>query len=177
MKLYTYLFFTALLAPALIATPAAAEKGGHGGGHGNKNYAHERSYNDDDDHYDDSRHRYYDDDSRHHSSHEDRVIVIIDSERDYIRDYIRTDYRRHCPPGLAKKNNGCQPPGQAKKYRVGYPLPDDVIYVPVPRDLLVHLSPVPAGYQYVKVDKDVLLISEASKKVIDAVTLLSAVGN
>jgi hypothetical protein len=26
-----------------------------------------------------------------------------------------------CPPGLAKKNNGCLPPGQAKKlYGVGY---------------------------------------------------------
>ncbi|WP_343343620.1 hypothetical protein WJT74_08320 [Sphingomicrobium sp. XHP0239] len=26
-----------------------------------------------------------------------------------------------CPPGLAKKNNGCQPPGQAKKrYERGY---------------------------------------------------------
>jgi hypothetical protein len=166
MKLYTYLYLAAFIAPALIATPAAAEKGGngHGNGNGKKNYAHERSYNGDD-----YRHSYYRDN--------DRVVVIIDSERDYIRDYIRTDYRRHCPPGLAKKNNGCQPPGQAKKYRVGYPLPDDVVYVPVPRDLLVHLSPVPAGYQYVKVDKDVLLIAEASKKVIDAVTLLSAVGN
>lgn len=26
---------------------------------------------------------------------------------------------RGCPPGLAKKNNGCLPPGQAKKLRVG----------------------------------------------------------
>ena len=36
---------------------------------------------------------------------------------------------RHCPPGLAKKHNGCQPPGQARRYsrndhyRVGYRLP------------------------------------------------------
>src|SRR4029453_11081671 len=29
-----------------------------------------------------------------------------------------------CPPGLAKKNNGCMPPGQAKKlYNVGQPFP------------------------------------------------------
>jgi hypothetical protein len=29
-----------------------------------------------------------------------------------------------CPPGLAKKNNGCLPPGQAKKlYNVGQRLP------------------------------------------------------
>ena len=30
------------------------------------------------------------------------------------------DTRGNCPPGLAKKNNGCNPPGQAKKiYNVG----------------------------------------------------------
>jgi hypothetical protein len=31
---------------------------------------------------------------------------------------------RNCPPGLAKKNNGCLPPGQAKKlYNVGQRFP------------------------------------------------------
>ena len=30
---------------------------------------------------------------------------------------------RGCPPGLAKKNNGCLPPGQAKKRGVGERLP------------------------------------------------------
>ena len=44
---------------------------------------------------------------------------------------IRTDHGRlyalgthGCPPGLAKKNNGCLPPGQAKKlYNVGHRFP------------------------------------------------------
>ena len=31
--------------------------------------------------------------------------------------------RDSCPPGLAKKNNGCLPPGQAKKHAVGSRLP------------------------------------------------------
>jgi Ni/Co efflux regulator RcnB len=30
---------------------------------------------------------------------------------------------RFCPPGLAKKNNGCLPPGQAKKLGIGDRLP------------------------------------------------------
>lgn len=36
---------------------------------------------------------------------------------DYDRDgrYDRDDRRNGCPPGLAKKNNGCLPPGQARK--------------------------------------------------------------
>ncbi len=33
-------------------------------------------------------------------------------------------HANHCPPGLAKKNNGCLPPGQAKKlYNIGQRFP------------------------------------------------------
>ena len=104
----------------------------------------------------------------------DTLPVLIGSDdRAIISRYLRTYYRPNCPPGLAKKHNGCLPPGQAKKYAIGRPVDD---YDSLPRDLLTLLSP-PRGYRYVQVDKDVVLISEASKKVIDAVTLLSAVGN
>lgn len=103
-------------------------------------------------------------------------FVIGTNDRRTIERYIATDYRRHCPPGLAKKNNGCLPPGQAKKYSVGRNLPGDLKYSPIDRALRDLLSPPPRGYEYVKVDKDILLIGEATKKVIDAVTLYSAVG-
>jgi hypothetical protein len=106
--------------------------------------------------------------------HSESILLIDIFDRTAIHNYLGAKYQGHCPPGLAKKNNGCMPPGQAKKYRVGDRLPDDVIAVPVPRDLLDILSPLPRGYYYAQVDKDVLLIAEASKKVIDAVTLLSA---
>lgn len=33
----------------------------------------------------------------------------------YERDRHNSYWGRSCPPGLAKKRNGCQPPGQAKK--------------------------------------------------------------
>jgi Ni/Co efflux regulator RcnB len=150
-----------------FTAPALADKGGHG------------HYEDSGDHDDDRDH---DSDRGHWNGDHDRddttVIVIENNDRREIRDYITRDYHHHCPPGLAKKHNGCLPPGQAKKlYRIGERLPDNVVFVPVPDDLRRRLGPVPSGYEYVKVDKDVLLISEASKKVIDAVTLLSAVGN
>lgn len=32
------------------------------------------------------------------------------------RDHFRTSQAGHCPPGLAKKDPACIPPGQAKKY-------------------------------------------------------------
>jgi hypothetical protein len=39
-----------------------------------------------------------------------------DRERDYARGYYREEFSRgNCPPGLAKKNNGCLPPGQGEK--------------------------------------------------------------
>lgn len=111
-----------------------------------------------------------------HTGHRHGSDGFSDHDRVLIRTYLARDYHKHCPPGLAKKHNGCLPPGQAKKYRIGQILPPG-IYIPVAGDLLDVLSPVPRGYQYVQVDRDVLLISEASKKVIDAVTLLSAVSN
>lgn len=150
----TQVRLTALTLLALLysATPPAAfaEKDGH---HGKGHKA-----------------RHYDDDDRD-------VIIINRTNRPVIRQYIVTDYRSNCPPGLAKKHNGCMPPGHAKKhYVVGRPLPAYVAWREVPEPLLVQLEPVPVGYQYVMVDQDVLLMNAASHKVIDAVTLLSAVG-
>jgi len=40
----------------------------------------------------------------------DRVVLV---DRDGLR--ARPAFQTGCPPGLAKKNNGCLPPGQAKK--------------------------------------------------------------
>lgn len=48
---------------------------------------------------------------------------------------LRSDTRiaANCPPGLAKKNNGCLPPGQASKlYAVGQRLPSSLRYYNVP---------------------------------------------
>lgn len=111
-----------------------------------------------------------------YQGHGSNTIIINTHDRVVIRDYIAQHYHSHCPPGLAKKHNGCMPPGQAKKYHIGQPLPPG-IYIPVSGSLLRMLSPAPQGYQYVQVDKDVLLMSEATKMVVDAVTLMSAVGN
>jgi hypothetical protein len=153
----------AAVALLIAAAPASAEPGkgkGRGGDHGRS-------------HAESSEHG-------HHSGHDyddDTVTIRIGgNDRDIIANFLRTENTRHCPPGLAKKNNGCLPPGLAKKYAVGSVLPPDVAILPLPRDLLDLLGTPPRGHQYVQVDKDILLIGEASKKVIDAVTLLSAVG-
>ncbi len=96
-----------------------------------------------------------------------------DAQRRQVRQWYGDQYRAgHCPPGLAKKNNGCMPPGQAKKWRVGHVLPASVTYYAVPQPVLVQLGPPPAGYRYVRVADDILLLSLGTRMVIDAITNL-----
>ena len=92
-------------------------------------------------------------------------IVIYDRDRDTVRTWYRNEYvAGRCPPGLAKKNNGCLPPGQAKKmWNMGEPLPRQVAYYPIPRELYAQLTPPPYGYQYVRVDNDILLMVIATR--------------
>ena len=73
-----------------------------------------------------------------------------------------------CPPGLAKKGNGCLPPGQAKKWRLHQPLPSDVVYHELPAEVSIHLGVPPAGYRYVRVAQDILLIAAGTGMVVDA---------
>src|SRR5689334_3665183 len=93
-----------------------------------------------------------------------------DRDRAVIHDYyVDAGRGGHCPPGLAKKNNGCLPPGQAKKWQMGQPLPASVVYEPLPPALVVQLTPPPMGYRYVRVAGDVLMISAGTRMVIDAI--------
>lgn len=79
-----------------------------------------------------------------------------------------------CPPGLAKKGNGCLPPGQAKRWVIGQPLPTDVVLYPVPPALQVRLGTPPAGYKYVRAASDILLIAIGTSMVMDAIEDLGA---
>ena len=93
-----------------------------------------------------------------------------DQHRSYVRDHFAHEHSRgFCPPGLAKKNNGCMPPGQAKKWQVGRPLPREVVYYDLPPKLVVQIGTPPAGYRYVRVAADILLIAIGTGMVIDAI--------
>jgi hypothetical protein len=77
----------------------------------------------------------------------------------------------HCPPGLAKKRNGCLPPGQAKKlWALGRPLPREVIFHDLPPSLVVEIGLPPSGYRYARVANDVLLLAVGTGMVVDAIT-------
>lgn len=91
-------------------------------------------------------------------------------QRASVYEYYGQPARKpNCPPGLAKKGNGCQPPGQAKKWHMGQPLPRDVGYRPVEADIRVRLGNPPAGHEFVRVAGDILLIAVGTSMVIDAI--------
>lgn len=89
-----------------------------------------------------------------------------------VREYYEHRYegRGKCPPGLAKKHNGCMPPGQARKWQMGQALPRDVVVYPVPHELEVRIGLPPAGYKYVRVASDILMVAVGTSIVADAIT-------
>jgi Ni/Co efflux regulator RcnB len=153
------------LGAALAMTSAFAEKPSWAGGE--KAGKHERS----NDRHNDRRHEARDD--RSHSS--DGVTVNVnayfgDRERHVVRDYYADEYRGgRCPPGLAKKHNGCMPPGQAKKWSVGHRLPRDVVFYDLSPEIVVRLGTPPARHRYVRVASDILLIAVGTGMVVDAI--------
>ncbi len=168
-------FFTALLLGGILAAgPAMADKPSWAGSDksdkGGKNERGERhddkredkrgDRRDDDRKSDQRGERNSDGDGRHFKQQQYTVV----------REYYGEQYRgRRCPPGLAKKNNGCMPPGQAKKWKVGQPLPREVIYYTVPAPLVVKIGPPPSGHRYVRVAGDILMIAIGTGMVVDAI--------
>ena len=93
-----------------------------------------------------------------------------DSHRKVVRNYYGEQSRvGRCPPGLAKKNNGCMPPGQARKWAVGQPLPRDVVYYSVPQSSIIQLGAPPPAHRYVRVASDILLIANGTGLIVDAI--------
>jgi hypothetical protein len=91
----------------LLATaPAAANPGnGHGQGHGKSAMAHGQSA------------MAHGNSSQARAMHGRSNVGVIRTSNGRL---YALDRRGSCPPGLAKKGNGCMPPGQAKKlYNVG----------------------------------------------------------
>ena len=98
---------------------------------------------------------------RNHFDERQRVIV---------REYYGEQHRAgRCPPGLAKKHNGCMPPGQARKWHIGQPLARDVVFHAVPQSVVVQLGQPPSGHRYVRVASDILLMAIGTGMIVDAI--------
>ena len=156
----------ALAIAGILATaaPAMAEKPSWAGG-GKKGDKHEQKDKRGSQEDYERHHDYRDGDSTRRST-----VYFGEHHWIVINNYYTEQYRSgHCPPGLAKKNNGCMPPGQARQWGVGQPLPREVAYYPVEPAVQVRLGPAPAGHEFVRVASDILLIAVGTGMVIDAI--------
>jgi hypothetical protein len=180
----------ALVAVAVVLAygPALAEKPSWAGDGRNDARDGERYANRRDDRRQEDRYRENRREDRRADRRDDRRDMSHDNERrrdeywgarehrfhdDFrarVNVYYGEQFRRgHCPPGLARKHNGCVPPGHARRWEQGRSLPRDVVYAPLPRELLIQLPPPPLDHKYVRVASDVLLISVGTAIVVDAI--------
>jgi len=152
--MYRELVAALTLGAMLAVAPVSAKPPSWAGGKGKHDEEHGQERHGDEQHADRKEH------GRHFSDHDHLVV----------REYYQAEFRGgKCPPGLAKKNNGCLPPGQAKKWHVGQRLPGDVVYYQLPPAVIVQLPPPRPGHQYVRVASDILLIAAGTGMVIDAI--------
>ena len=93
-----------------------------------------------------------------------------EQHRARVREYYAKEYGdgRKCPPGLAKKHNGCMPPGQAH-WDVGQRLPTDVPVYTVPQPVLVYLPTAPYGYRYHRIGNDLVLVQIQGNLIVDII--------
>ena len=94
-----------------------------------------------------------------------------DQQRTVVRQYYVQNYTNanKCPPGLAKKNKGCMPPGQARSWAVGQPIPRGVTTYAVPQPVIAQLPPAPYGYRYTRIDGDIVLVQQQNNLIVDII--------
>jgi Ni/Co efflux regulator RcnB len=152
---------TLVLACAFAVAPAFADKGGeHGRGHGNPHAQGEgQGKHGGDEH---GKRRVEDVPVGGYFNDHNRVVV-----RRYFADQY--GHGKKCPPGLAKKNNGCMPPGQERHLAVGQRVPSGVILYPVPQPVVVQLPPPPYGYRYARIGNDIVLVRSDTQLIVDII--------
>jgi Ni/Co efflux regulator RcnB len=157
------LYFAAIGISLSLASPALAEKPEWAGNGKHKEDKHEK--------HKDKHEKHKDKHKDKHEAEQKREAAQFhwdQHHRQIVSEYYGKPSRKgHCPPGLAKKNNGCLPPGQAKKWHRGERLV--VKYYELPPTLQVHLPPPPPKHRYVQVAGDILLIAIGTSIVVDAI--------
>jgi hypothetical protein len=150
-----------VLSAVFVGSPALADKPSQAGGKGAEKHSeketqgkgHDRGVSGEEDRHGVKTSQYF--------SAESRISI-----HKYYGDKFRSG---RCPPGLAKKANGCMPPGQAKKWMIGRPLPREVVFYDLPPEVLVQLGPVPSRHRFVRVASDILMIAVGTGMVVDAI--------
>ncbi len=101
--------------------------------------------------------------------------------KSHDRDHFRISQPRHCPPGLAKKNPPCIPPGQAKKYddRYGVRIGDtlrigDYVVIRDPRRLNLETRD---DWRYYRDGNRAYRVDRDTRKILSVIDLIDAFTN
>ncbi|MGH8687802.1 MAG: hypothetical protein ACREVQ_08830 [Burkholderiales bacterium] len=123
-------------------------------------------------HADDRHDRGGRDEHAGHAEHAEpaRANHFDDHHRQVVNDYYVKEYHgRRCPPGFVHAGKECSPPHHARQWERGKPLPRNVVYHTVPKELVVQLGAPPPGHKYVRVASDILLIAVGTGLVVDSI--------
>lgn len=101
----------------------------------------------------------------------EKVPSFADRQWAAARDFYNDEMvSGRCPIGFAKTEGGCSASAHGRKWAAGQPLPQSAIRFDLPHALVARLGKPPAGYRYLRVGGDILLVSNKTKLVADGIT-------
>lgn len=102
-------------------------------------------------------------------------MAVPQRDREAVYTYYRAEMAAgRCPMPLVKMSNACLAPSPGKsQWRLDQPLADGIKGEAPPPGLIAKLSPSPAGYHYVRVENDLLVVGVGTRIVAALVADLS----
>lgn len=175
-----------LLASAAVFADKPSHSGYNGGNDQGRSASHKSDRQDNDRKQDEQRARSESSNARNDRGHDGKDQRAAERRDDRDRQssgryldnqrrtkvheyYSRMERAGRCPPGLAKRHNGCVAPGHQRRWAVGQRLPRDVIFYNVEPQVLTYLGPPPPRHRFVRVASDILLIAVGTGMVVDAI--------
>ena len=175
-----HILLLAVAALFLVSMPGFAKDKGDGGDdegkHAQKEYRKSQKRAEKDFEKDNKDEEKYYQKSQKHAEKRQREEIrqgtyFDEQQRITVRQYYSTYYGngKKCPPGLAKKQNGCVPPGQVRYWQVGQPIPRNVTIYSVPQPVIQILPPAPYGYRYARIGGDIVLVQQQNNLIVDII--------
>ena len=102
-------------------------------------------------------------------------MTVPQRDREAVYAYYRAEIAAgRCPLPLVRMSNACLAPSPGKApWRIDQPLADNIKGEAPPPALIARLSPSPAGYHYVRVENDLLVVGIGTRIVAALVADLS----
>lgn len=102
-------------------------------------------------------------------------MTVPQRDREAVYAYYRAEMAAgRCPLPLVRMSNACLAPSPGRsQWRLDQPLADTIKGEAPPAALIARLSPSPAGYHYVRVENDLLVVGVGTRIVAALVADLS----